>query len=84
VRSFAACSSLSPSKPPQLFPTENNMGGDSGAKASPCTPPWRRETPTAFFDLRTTRVVTHLSDHWHVPFAGEREALDGGSSWALS
>ena len=25
------------------------MGGDSGAKASPCTPPWRGETPTAFF-----------------------------------
>lgn len=64
-------------KPRQLFPTENNMGGDSGAKAPPCTPPWRRETPTAFFDLRTTRVVTHLRDHWHVPSAGEREALDG-------
>jgi len=45
-----------------FFPTENNMGGDSGARASPCTPPWPRETPTAFFDLRTTRVVTHLRD----------------------
>jgi hypothetical protein len=37
VRSFATCSSWSPRKPPQLFPTENNMGGDSGAKAAPCT-----------------------------------------------
>jgi len=31
----------------------------------------------SFFDLRTTRVVTHLRDHPHVPFAGETEALDG-------
>ena len=48
LRSFATRSSSSPGKPPQLFATENNMGGDSGAKASPCAPPWRRETPTAF------------------------------------
>jgi hypothetical protein len=34
VRSFATCSLWPPSKLPQLFPTENNMGGDSGAKAS--------------------------------------------------
>ena len=33
MRSLATCSSWSPGKPPQLFPTENNMGGDSGAKA---------------------------------------------------
>jgi hypothetical protein len=77
VRSFAMCSSSSPGNPPQLFPTENNMGGDSGAKTSPCAPPWRRETPTAFFDLRTTRVLTHVRDHRHVPSEGETEALDG-------
>ncbi len=37
MRSFATFSSWSPGKPVQLFPTENNMGGDSGAKASLCT-----------------------------------------------
>ena len=31
----------------------------------------------SFFRLRTTQVVTHLRDHWHVPSVGEREALDG-------
>jgi hypothetical protein len=70
VRSFATHSSWSPVKAPQLFPTENNMGGDSGANASP----WRRETPTAFFDLRTTRVVTHLRDLAARPSEGERDA----------
>ena len=72
MRSFATCSSWSPGKSSQLFPTENNMGGDSDAKASTCPPPWRGETPKAFFDLRTTRVVIYLRDHRHVPCAGER------------
>jgi hypothetical protein len=77
VRSFATCSSWSRGKPPQLFPTENNMGGDSGAKALPCTRPWRRETPTAFFNLTTTRVVTAARSSGVSPSAGEKELLDG-------